>query len=199
MPMPEHLALVATNAAAYGTDKIGHGYLPHYITIAQELTDNHPSTDLRILEVGVARAEGLALFRDLFPDAWMLAGVDFDTTTRNPYGPILHESQDHPKLAERITEETGCTHWDLIVDDASHLPHPSAMTYARLIETVRPGGIYVIEDWNHARGIMDDTPWRIAAGAFNEQYGDPTIASVTILNGLVIVRKHPATVNVEQG
>lgn len=183
----------------FKTDKIGHGYFPHYAAIADELHERFPADDLRVLEVGTANGDGLALFRALFPDAWVIAGVDMNPATVNRYGPMVHANQADPKLADLISDETGCVYWDLIVDDASHLPHPSMVTCSRLLDLVRPGGFYVIEDWNHARNIMDDTPWRITAGAFSEEHGNPAIESITFRPGLIVIRKHPALISETQG
>ncbi len=37
---------------------------------------------------------------------------------------------------------------DLVIDDGSHLPEETTSTFETLYPLLRPGGIYVIEDWN---------------------------------------------------
>jgi len=55
-------------------------------------------------------------------------------------------NQDHPQLGRLVAAEApqGC---DLIVDDASHIGHLTAATFALLWPLIRPGGFYVVEDW----------------------------------------------------
>jgi predicted O-methyltransferase YrrM len=43
---------------------------------------------------------------------------------------------------------------DLVVDDASHLEGPTRASFERLFPPLRPGGVYVIEDWAWAHWTM---------------------------------------------
>jgi hypothetical protein len=55
---------------------------------------------------------------------------------------------------------------DLIIDDASHLYDPTRASFEALFPYLRPGGMYIIEDWAWAHWHDPNTPAPNAA--FNE-------------------------------
>ncbi len=90
---------------------------------------------------------------------------------------------------------------DLIIDDCSHLYHQTKNSFEVLFPYLKPGGLYVIEDWGwaHWRGIwqQSDARWHdrpamsnlifqivIAAATTPEVF-----AEVTIWDSAVIIRK----------
>lgn len=46
---------------------------------------------------------------------------------------------------------------DFMIDDASHLYGPTRATFETVFPRMRPGGVYVIEDWQHW-GKLEDRP-----------------------------------------
>lgn len=56
------------------------------------------------------------------------------------------DQSDIPKLRKLAEEELDGS-IDLVVDDASHLYRPTLRSFQALFPLVRPGGLYVIEDW----------------------------------------------------
>jgi SAM-dependent methyltransferase len=69
------------------------------------------------------------------------------------------------RLAELVQETFGDEPLDLVVDDCSHLYEPSRASFNELFPRLRPGGLYVIEDWSwahtelghgHPDGLMPD-------------------------------------------
>lgn len=58
---------------------------------------------------------------------------------------------DRGRLAQIVTDEFGAEPLDLVVDDASHLYDESVASFEVLFPRLRPGGIYLLEDWrwNH--------------------------------------------------
>ena len=44
---------------------------------------------------------------------------------------------------------------DLVVDDCSHLYEPTRASFNELFPRLRPGGLYVIEDWRWAHPALD--------------------------------------------
>ena len=59
-------------------------------------------------------------------------------------------SQDDPSLFEN------CPQFDLIIDDASHVPSLTLKTWNILKSKLKPGGYYIIED-------VDDNPgWKVS-------------------------------------
>lgn len=175
------------------TDKIGHGYEPVYRQLA---ADELPE-QARIVEIGVASGDGLRMFRDLFPLAWIIAGVDIRVTQQAwdavlP-GNLVQASQDDPGLARRLHDATGIDEWDLVVDDASHDPGLTAATLRTMWPVVAPGGWYVIEDWSHANMILG----ALARGLVDEFQEHPPnrplqlagLESITYRPGLVLLRR----------
>jgi len=126
-------------AQQHGTDKWGwHTYTPLYHKLLSPMR-----AKLRaILELGIRTGASLKMWRDYFPAATVY-GVDV---------------QPSPSLGNRIVTTRGdlrdfrCyaplagRQYDLIVDDASHKPDQQMLSLALLWPTLRPGGIYVIED-----------------------------------------------------
>jgi hypothetical protein len=47
---------------------------------------------------------------------------------------------------------------DLVIDDGSHLPEETKASFETLYPLLRPGGIYVIEDWNWELGAEARSP-----------------------------------------
>jgi predicted O-methyltransferase YrrM len=69
-------------------------------------------------------------------------------TVRPFYG--VNQS-DRARLAEIIDTEFPDQRLDLVIDDASHLYHETRASFEVLYPRLRPGGIFVIEDWKAAR------------------------------------------------
>jgi predicted O-methyltransferase YrrM len=90
---------------------------------------------------------------------------------------------------------------DLIIDDASHLEPQTRASFNRLFPHLRPGGLYIIEDWAWAHSAVGPKPTSyhgvtplsalvceliIVAGRHPKQ-----IASVTVNEFATIVRRGP--------
>ena len=128
------------------TDKIEpHGYYPAYLKLAS-LIGPYGS----VCEVGVAGGGSLEMWQALFPFG-LVAGVDYDPAMTWPEGTqkiVCH--QDDPALPGALQKLAPA--WDLIVDDCSHDGAKTQRTWELLWPLVRPGGWYVVEDWNGAFG-----------------------------------------------
>lgn len=73
------------------------------------------------------------------------------------------DQADAAALRRVVGQHLGSRQLDLVIDDASHLVGPSRITFNTLFPLVRPGGVYIIEDWSWAHigyGIArpDETP-----------------------------------------
>ena len=55
---------------------------------------------------------------------------------------------------------------DLVIDDASHMYHPARTSFEAIFPYLRPGGVYVIEDWcwSHWAGAWQDPAAPIIPG-----------------------------------
>ena len=65
------------------------------------------------------------------------------------------DQSDRRRIAEIVEEEVGEHPLDLVIDDCSHLYEPSRSSFNELFPRVRPGGVYVIEDWRWAHAALD--------------------------------------------
>jgi cephalosporin hydroxylase len=54
---------------------------------------------------------------------------------------------DRVEVPRLVDEVFGKEPLDIVVDDASHLLEPTTATFEILFPRLRPGGIYIIEDW----------------------------------------------------
>lgn len=114
------------------------------------------------LEFGIFQGGSPALFT-LWFDLQKFVGIDisppvaaFDDFSashrvsqriRSYYGTSQTDSR---RIVEIVQAEFGDTPIDLIIDDASHMYRNSRRTFEIAFPLLRPGGIYVIEDWGWA-------------------------------------------------
>lgn len=160
-----------------------------------------------ILEMGLFQGGSMVLMDKLFQPR-RLAGIDIRREpiealeayrADKPHIDIYYaRSQDQPGtlMAARKSFPTGI---DMVVDDASHLYEQTKATFQMLFPLLRPGGYYVIEDWQWSLGQIyqtDKGPW----------YDKPALANlimelvlmagrnrvfdrIEVLQGLVCIRK----------
>jgi len=70
------------------------------------------------------------------------------------------DQTDAKRLDDLCEEAFGDAPLDVVIDDASHLYAETRKSFELLFPRVRPGGLYVIEDWAwfHWRGAESDFP-----------------------------------------
>jgi len=92
---------------------------------------------------------------------------------------------------------------DLVIDDASHLYDPTKSSFDCLFPLLRPGGLYIIEDWawEHWRDFgSPDHPWAQEKGLTELVFeliqvtgaSPALIKSVTTYQGFVVVERGEA-------
>lgn len=83
-----------------------------------------------------------------------------DAVVRPYYGV---DQSDRHRLAAIVDAEFGDQPLDLVIDDASHLPAETRTSFEVLFPRLRPGGLYLIEDWNWQQRVrsfvMDPEEW----------------------------------------
>ena len=114
-----------------------------------------------MLEIGIAQGGSAFLYTSLF-NLSKYVGVDIRredtkvlTLLRDKYGPdrvklYYQTSQtDKARIAQICDDEFGglC---DVVVDDGSHQYEPSVQTVEAALPHLRPGGLYIVEDWGWA-------------------------------------------------
>jgi predicted O-methyltransferase YrrM len=136
-----------------------------------------------IVEVGIYSGGSTALLAqlaepdvlvavDLRPDCEPLerfiATHDLGARVRPHYGV---DQTDGPRLDAILAAELGDAPVDLVIDDASHLDGHTRATFNRLFPHLRPGGLFVIEDWAWAH--------------HHQPHPDPGYQGVTPMSALV--------------
>jgi SAM-dependent methyltransferase len=133
------------------------GLVDQYETFFQTLPGFHPQ---RVFELGIWDGGSVAFWFDAFRPQKHVAA---DITQRQDSAYFTRYLQ-----AKKITEKVR-TFWgvdqgdtarldaivkaefdgplDLVIDDASHLYEPTLASFQTLFPRLRPGGLYIIEDW----------------------------------------------------
>jgi predicted O-methyltransferase YrrM len=114
----------------------------------------------RILEIGIA-AGGSAALMSLLASPAKLVAVDIEGPVQGLEAFIdehdlrsrVHtyygvDQSDRSELGRIVEAEFGDEPIDIVIDDASHLLQPTRASFEVVFPFVRPGGWYVIEDWN---------------------------------------------------
>jgi predicted O-methyltransferase YrrM len=149
------------------------GFLDHYL--------QHSEEDFtRILEIGVYQGGSYVFLDQLFRPRKITAvelsqqpipALD-DYVFRNRDRAQLRygvSQDDATKLAGIIETDLG-GEIDLVVDDASHFYDQTKASFRVAFPKVRPGGLYIIEDWSwsfQAPFQTPDHPWREAHSLAN--------------------------------
>ena len=129
---------------AYGTDKssIAHDYCRKYEKYLP--FDQH--NELNIMEIGVLGGQSLKMWKQYFYNSHIL-GIDISPSCKiyeeNNIG-IEIGSQTDEEFLKHITNKYGA--FDIILDDGSHMCSDVIYSFEHLFESVKSGGIYVIED-----------------------------------------------------
>jgi predicted O-methyltransferase YrrM len=121
-----------------------------------------------IVELGIAEGGSTALLAlwakprhlvavDLEPSA--LSALD-EFVDAHGLGAVVRprygiDQSDRAALAAAVDAEAGGAPLDLVIDDCSHQYGPTRSSFETLFPRLRPGGLYVIEDWN-ADHVMRD-------------------------------------------
>lgn len=131
-----------------GSDKlIVHSYGSIYENVIGKLKNKTATDPLCILEIGIMTGAFLQALSEYLPEA-EIYGVDI-TMQKVRFG--SRNPKIHFHTMDGTTESTAkyLNHfYDLIIDDASHLPSHQKTTLDVFAPYLKPDGIYIIEDIN---------------------------------------------------
>jgi SAM-dependent methyltransferase len=135
------------DASRYDTDKAGFElYLRYYEEYFAPLWER----EIKLLELGINKGGSLLLWRDHFPRG-TIVGLDLKPIDlRDDSGRVFtyQGPQQDTALLDRLAGERAPEGFDVIIDDCSHIAAYTRAYFWHLFERhLKPGGLYVIEDW----------------------------------------------------
>jgi hypothetical protein len=165
----------------------------------------------RIVELGIFRGGSTALLLELARPEALLA-VEYEPEpvaalqaylTRGGPGAACRaeygvDQADTERLAQLVAETFGGDDLDLVVDDASHLGPQTRASFEALFPRLRPGGLYVVEDWSwHLQGL--DLPGESMAAFVADLLtaagrGPGLVAGIEVAWDVLVVRRGAAAV-----
>lgn len=124
------------------TDKFKHGLIDFYFKEFKSLKDK----EIAFLELGIYKGDSLKVWGNFFKNG-LVYGLDgyVPKTKFPPNVKTFQGRQEDIPLLEEIGGQ--CGPFDIILDDCSHEYAPTAISYTTLYPYLKPGGLYIIEDW----------------------------------------------------
>jgi predicted O-methyltransferase YrrM len=102
---------------------------------------------LKLLEIGVLRGAGIRAWAEYLPQSSI---TGFDTFERVPKNKVNLGNAKRVTLIDGDSRDLNYLYgfYDFIFDDGAHDPISQAKTFSRMIEKLKPTGVYFIEDVN---------------------------------------------------
>lgn len=133
---------------------------PELVERYLELCDAHRGG--RIVELGIAEGGSTALLAIAARPSALVAvdleqrrvGALDELIEARGLADVVHavygvDQADHDALTAAVVDAAGDEPLDLVIDDCSHQLGPTRRSFETLFPRLRPGGLYVIEDWNN--------------------------------------------------
>lgn len=129
--------------AGHLTDKWQHYPLVYELEIGPLISSNQP---INLLEIGVQNGGSLQIWSEYLPSGSTIVGIDVDPACLDLVFPngveFVHGSACDPETLARLP----VSEFDVVIDDGSHFSADVIAAFGQLIDRVRPGGRYIIED-----------------------------------------------------
>ena len=128
---------------------IGHGYAKFY-----DLHFNYlKNREIKLLEIGTWKGASVASFYHYFSNAIIFCldrnyKFQFKSNRINFFYCDTRNTNDLKKFEDLLINKKSET-FDIIIDDASHIYSDMLNNFKNFFKKVKPGGFYVIEDFNH--------------------------------------------------
>jgi predicted O-methyltransferase YrrM len=164
----------------------------------------HAPTDVKnIVDIGICKGGSIVLYQELFSPK-RIVGLDLKSGREDALDKYIiqrslgetirlyyeTDQADRELLSTIMSENFGEDPLDLVIDDASHLYEPTKASFNLLFPRLRPGGVYVIEDWGWAH--WDDAYYQSAAHEFAHEQ---TALSKLILELVMVSASRPAMIS----
>jgi hypothetical protein len=122
-----------------------HNYCRQYDRLVQE----YRGKPIRLLEIGIFKGESLKIWREVFPNASTIVGVDitpgckeYEDISRNIFVQIGNAT--NPEIIQLLQSQYGP--FDIIIDDGSHVNRDVIQSFELLFPLLNNNGLYIIED-----------------------------------------------------
>ena len=150
------------NKSLNNADKklVGHGYAIFYETHFNYLKNK----EIKLLEIGTWKGASVASFYYYFNKAIIFCldrnyKFQFKSDRINFFYCNTRNKNDLKKLDNLLVNKKSES-FDIIIDDGSHIYSDILTNFENFFIKVRPGGFYVIEDFNHFKyySHLNDSP-----------------------------------------
>lgn len=172
--------------------------------MVDELLEITETLDARmIIDVGVYKGGSVVFLNEVFRPEKLVGiernPVDIPALTQYCNDParidrirvfLGVDQADQPALGRIFRHEFGNQPLDLVVDDASHFFEETRGTFRALFPRLRPGGLYVIEDWGWAHWPEDF--WQNVRG--DDYFRGKTALSTLITELMLLCASSPQLV-----
>ena len=136
--------------------------------LTQTTVEQLPEHIDNMIEIGIFKGGSIAVYQELYSPK-RLVGVDIKPDRVAALDEYLErrsatdrvrlyygvDQQDRDALDLIVRENFADEPLDLVVDDGSHCYGPTKATLNRFLTSLRPTGIYLIEDWSWAHWVRD--------------------------------------------
>jgi len=159
------------NDTSSKSDKISHhGYERFYPLFLNQFQQE----PCNILEIGMHEEDSIVLWREYLPDAH-IHGIDI-AHYQSKQGVTMHQiDQSNPNQLSEFSAGKA-NQFSIILDDGSHVPKHQILTLKNLWNTLRPGGIYIIEDI--------ETSWWGKSSIYNYDFDSAELNLIEYFNNI---------------
>ncbi len=138
---------------------IGHGYAKFY----EFHLSNLRNKEIKLLEIGTWKGASIAAFYYYFSKAIIFCldrnyKFQFKSNRINFFYCDTRNAKDLKNFEKLLINKKSET-FDIIIDDASHIYSDILINFKNFFLKVKPGGFYIIEDFNHYKyySHLDDS------------------------------------------
>jgi len=116
--------------------------------------------NVRMMEIGIQSGGSMLMWQHAFGDNLdLLLGADINPNTKawERFGDnvkVAIGSQADPAFLSQVKENYS-DGFDIILDDGSHVPNHMFITFVSMWPSIRPGGVYLIEDVHGTNPLPD--------------------------------------------
>jgi predicted O-methyltransferase YrrM len=171
-------------------------------SMVESLIEKAPGRIDNIFDLGIFKGGSVALYNELFRPR-RLVGIELshyrvtaldEFIAQHSLGEIIHLyygtlQHDRERLTSIVRDEFGDERLDLVVDDCSHKYEQTKATLNVLFPRLRPGGLYLIEDWGSSHWPADH--WQ---GRSNKYAKEQNPLSRLILELVMVSASRPGLV-----